>query len=130
MRVLSFLFTQHLTQDEDAATRLKDLAYDIARYFKNVHDAVNGRLTFGDGISIDNIAGKWIDLTSHTSGGTETAIQHDLGVVPVGFLLVIPPASGTIVRGATAWTTTHIYLTFSANSQTARLFLLVPPLSS
>jgi hypothetical protein len=124
MRVIDILFSKE-TKEEFGA-----LIYDIGRYLRNVRDAINGRLTFGDGTTIDNIAGKWINVTSHASGGTETAIQHDLGVVPTGYILMVPPASGTIVRGATAWSTTHIYLTFSANSQTARLFLLVPPLSS
>jgi hypothetical protein len=130
MRLLSFLFTQQHRPDEDLDEKLHDLIYDIGRYFATVKDVVNGRLTFGDGTNIDNIAGKWIDITSHATGGTETAIQHDLGVVPVGFLMMIPPASGTVVRGATAWSTTHIYLTFSANSQTSRLFIVVPPLGS
>jgi hypothetical protein len=124
MRILDILFSKE-TKEENGP-----LIYDIGRYLRNIRDAVNGRITFGDGTNIDNIAGKWISVTSHASGGTETAIQHDLGVVPVGMLMMVPPASGTVVRGATAWSTTHIYLTFSANSQTAKLFLIVPPLGS
>jgi hypothetical protein len=124
MRVIDILFSKETKAEFEA------LIYDLGRYLRNVREAINGRLTFGDGTNIDNIAGKWVNVTSHASGGTETVIQHDLGVVPIGMIMMLPPASGTVVRGATAWSTTHIYLTFSANSQTARLFLVTPPQGS
>jgi hypothetical protein len=89
--------------------------------------AVNGNLTYGTGLYPDNIAGKWIDYTTNAVADTEDAVEHNLGVVPVGFHLMVPPPSGVINKGSTAWTTTHIYLKCSAAAQTARLFVLPPP---
>jgi hypothetical protein len=124
MRIPTFLFSQK------AKEQIEQLVYDIGRYFKNLNTAINGRLTFGDGVDIDNIAGKWVTFTSNGSGGTETAIAHNLGVVPVGVMVMKPQAAGTMVRGATAWTVTHIYLTFSSASQTVTVFLVIPPQTS
>lgn len=124
MRISSFLFSRKAKED------LEQLVYDIGRYFKNLNNAVNGRLTFGDGVDLDNIAGKWVTFTSNGSGGVETAIVHNLGVIPVGVLVMVPQAAGTMVRGGTAWSTTNIYLTFSSASQTVTVFLLVAPPTS
>lgn len=88
---------------------------------------LNGQISFGDGSSTDNIKGEWNSFTSHASGGTETAIPHTLGVIPTGFLLTTPPTSGTVNKGTTPWTSTHIYLTFSASAQAATIFILGPP---
>lgn len=100
--------------------------------------AINGNLTFGTGIvipglesgkGIDNIAGRWIDYESNATPDTEDTIQHNLGVIPPGFIVMVPPESGVINRGPTPWTATEIYLSCSAASQTARLFILLPPLT-
>lgn len=96
-------------------------------YFADrVTTALNGNLSFGDGTDTDNITGKWLNFTSNATPGAETAVTHDLGVIPVGFLMMIPPANGTWNKGPTAWTTTQLFITFSAASQTVRIFALLP----
>jgi hypothetical protein len=88
--------------------------------------ALNGGLSFGDGTNSDNLRGQWATVTTPATPGTEFAVPHTLGVVPTGFLLLCPPESGYVNRGATAWTTQNVYLTCSAATQTITLFLLAP----
>lgn len=102
---------------------------DLGRVVVAISRIFEGQITFGNGIDIDNIKGEWITFTSHASGGTETAVTHTLGEIPVGFLTVIPPASGTVNKGTTAWTSTTIYITCSANSQSVTIFVLAPPVT-
>ena len=98
----------------------------LCESFGSVSRGINGGLGFGDGVDIDNMVGKWITYTTNGVANTEDTIVHDMGVVPIGFLVMIPPESGTINKGTTAWTASNIYLKCSAASQTAKLFLLIP----
>jgi hypothetical protein len=103
----------------------------IEAFNRDVHQAVshlvrvlNGNVGFGDGTDYDNIKGEWITFTSDVVAGAENMIPHSLGMVPVGFILMVPPVTGTVNKGATPWTTSHIFLTCSAASQTVTLFLI------
>ena len=88
--------------------------------------AINGSIGFGDGTDYDNLKGAWSSFTSNGGAGVETTIAHNLGVVPILVLFAYPPASGTVNKGATAWDTTNLYLTFSAASQAMQIFVVIP----
>jgi len=86
------------------------------------------RLTFGDATANDNIAGRWLkDQSTHATPDTEVIYDHNLGVVPVGILVVKQDKAGVIYAGSTAWTTTQISLKCSVASTTFTAFLLAPP---
>jgi hypothetical protein len=103
---------------------------DIRNALFRIARAINGSLTFGDGTQTDNIRGEWVTLTTDGTPGAENAITHSLGATPPGFLILKPPASGVINTGATAWTSTTIYVTCTAASQEVTLFILAPPESA
>ena len=86
-----------------------------------------GQISFGDGETGDNVSGKWITYT--TSEG-EDEIEHNLGVVPVGFLTFLPPAYGVINKGPTPWTSTHLYLICGEPNQEVTIFVATPPIQS
>ena len=55
------------------------------------------------------------DHTLDTTVGTsETTISHTLGRVPLDAFIINRGGSGNVFRGATAWTSTDIFLTASA----------------
>jgi hypothetical protein len=87
---------------------------------------INGGLGFGDGIDYDNLMGKWISYTTNSTKDTEDTLTHNLGAIPIGFILLKPPTSGAINRGATTWTTSRLYLQCSAAAQTAEIFVIIP----
>jgi hypothetical protein len=105
----------------------RDYAQDVGHYFRRVTRLLNGEVSFGNGFETSNIKGEWINTSSNASVAADTAIQHSLGVVPAGFILMIPPASGIINIGITPWTPTHIYLKASVASQPFRIFIVAPP---
>jgi hypothetical protein len=85
---------------------------------------LHGNISFGDGVSPDNIKGQWVTFTSSGTPDAENTVAHTLGVVPVGFLIVRAPKSGYVYEGGTTWTTTNIYLKCTAATQTVTIFLL------
>ena len=103
---------------------------DVGNHLRRLARIINGQITFGDGTDLDNIKGKWITFTASAVAGAENTIAHDLGVVPPGFLIAKPPTTGTVNLGATTWTTSNLYLTCSAASQTVVIFVLAPPESN
>jgi hypothetical protein len=104
--------------------KAEELPREIFDKLEPLIRSVNGNLGFGDGTDFDNVKGKWIQVTT-TTANTEVAITHDLGAVPVGFLLMVPPENGTVNRGSSAWTTTQLFLKCSSASQTFTIFLLL-----
>jgi hypothetical protein len=100
----------------------------VWEFFQLAQTAINGRLTFGDGVDIDNIKGKWASFESHAVANTEFAVTHDLGQIPVGYIDVgTKDKAGVLYKGTTAWTTTTIYLKCSIASTTCLIFILLGP---
>jgi len=102
------------------------LAYTVGQLMQRLEQLLNGTLTFGDGVLSDNILGKFITYTTNP-GGAEDVVVHNLGVIPVGFLLVRPPPNGVVNLGPSLWTTSTISLTCTGASQVVTIFVLSPP---
>lgn len=90
-----------------------------------IAEAVNGRLTLGVGAEGDNLAGRWMHFTTT---GVEQELTHNLGVVPTGFLVIVPPRFSFIDKGAAAWTKTTISVICGEMNQAVSLFILPPPI--
>jgi hypothetical protein len=108
----------------DTPPLLTEWLTEVSRFIQRASQALGTRLGFGDGTDPDNVKGEWQTFTTHATPGTEFALAHTMGEVPVGFLVVVPPVSGTLNKGTTAWTTSNIYLTCTAASQSVKIFLL------
>jgi len=104
----------------------EDVSASLGRLLSDLSTVINGNLGFGDGVDADNLRGKWITYTTNGTPDTEDAIAHSLGVVPVGVLEMKKPSAGFLYKGASAWTTTHIYMKCSSSSQSVTLFVLLP----
>lgn len=57
----------------------------INRLWGQLASIINGQIGFGDGVSTDNIDGKWISTLTVIGNFT---VNHGLGRVPVGYLMV------------------------------------------
>jgi hypothetical protein len=101
--------------------------HGIGETFSRLAQILNAGLTFGDGTLIDNVAGKWMTYNTNVTPNTDDPLVHNLGVVPVGYLITKSPGAGWINTGVTPWTTTTIYLRCSSPNQVATIFILVPP---
>lgn len=112
---------------EKIPEEIRSLLSELSQKMGDIDLGLNGFLTFGDGVSLDNIAGQWITYNTNAVVNTEDTISHTLNAIPPGFILMVPPVTGTINKGTTAWTSTNIYLKCTGASQTCKLFLLSPP---
>jgi hypothetical protein len=87
----------------------------------------SGRVRFGDGIDDapgENVAGEFQVVADTGSADTEFSISHQLGTVPIGFLVLNIDAGGVVYDSGTAWTDTTIYLKCSAANAAVKLFLI------
>ena len=93
---------------------------DINRQMFRLFTALD-QISLGSPDGGGNIAGKWV---TYTTSGAEDAIPHEMGAVPVGFFLLVPPQFGFINNGSTPWTSNNIYLTCGESGQTVTIFVL------
>ena len=130
MRVVVDFFHDH-TAKAGTVEQLSDEYHRVTSQFARIiSEVVNGRLTFGDGIDYDNVAGKWIDYTTNATPDTEDTIAHGLGVIPVGYIVFKQSKAGSLYTGATAWTSSNIYLKCNVASMAVRIFIVPPPILS
>ncbi len=79
--------------------------------FADIIRAVNGNLSFED-----NINTKRIDV-SFTAANTDTLVNHNLGRIPQGYILIKSNAATSIYDGSLESTEQLIYLKASAISE-------------
>lgn len=79
-----------------------------AQNFDMLKEVLNNGLQFAD-----NFDAKIINIT-FTSANADTRADHGLGRVPQGYIVFRRSASMVVYDGATAWSTSSIYLKSSA----------------
>jgi hypothetical protein len=83
-------------------------------------DAAGGT---ADGRKPVNLDAVWVQYVSNASADTEDTVAHNLGRIPVGFLIGLPDKSAIIYESGTAMTLTDLYLKSSATSTTVNLLV-------
>lgn len=83
--------------------------------FQNLYKFMNGNVSFQD-----NMFSKQVDVVLSTN---VVSIEHKLGQVPYGFLVLNQNANANIWSASFAWTDTKIYLVASA-TVTARISIV------
>ncbi len=86
--------------------------------------AVNGRMSFGDGTSSDNIDGVWATPVTPGVANTDFTVTHNLGRIPSGFLVFNKSAACDVYQGSVAWTTSQITLRATVVGVTVKLFIM------
>src|SRR5262245_21029001 len=105
---------------------VRTLSLHMQQEERELRQHLNGGLGFGDGINSDNIFGVWVSYTSNAVANTEDAVTHNLGLVPVGFLVMDQDKAGVFYRSGTAWTSTQIFLKCSLATVVVKMFILAP----
>lgn len=87
-----------------------------------------GNVSFGstmDNTGQDqNIQGYKAMGTTPATPNTQFSINHSLGRIPIGFLVISLNAVATIYAGTTAWTSTTIYLACNQSSVAYSLIVI------
>jgi len=96
----------------------------LAKYWQQLARIVNGNISFGDGTTADNINGVFASAAVPGTPNTNFVITHNLGRIPVGYLVLGKTAAGDIYDGTVAATKTTLTLRASVASFTVRLFII------
>jgi hypothetical protein len=95
----------------------------IKNVYQNLVTVINGNIGFGDGTNSDNISGNWATVITPNVANTDFVITHNLGRVPVGYLVMIKSAAVDVYTGSAAATKTQITLRATVTSVTIKLFI-------
>lgn len=108
----------------DAKDGLAEWLRDAVLRIRSIVDEAH--LGFGDGVAVDNIYGRWLPIELPAIANTEMIANHDLGTIPVGYIVVRRDKAGVVYDGVTPWTTTQISLKSNQASLVALIFVLGP----
>jgi hypothetical protein len=114
---------------EPQNVKLEDLGIvtlHITQMERELRQHFNGGIGFGDGTNSDNMFGVFYNYTTNAIADTQDTINHNLGIVPIGFLTLSLDKGAVLYKGATAWTSTQIFLKATLASVAARIFILAP----
>lgn len=95
----------------------------LRRIYSYLATIVNGQISFGDGVNRDNIDGNWVSTVTPVAPNTDFTLTHNLGRIPVGFLLMSSDRAVSIYNGTVPWTVTTITLKASVASAAVSLFI-------
>ena len=110
-----------------------DLSTDIKNYDTDITTIINclqGRVRFGPGTSGnggENIQGTFLQIVTNGVANTESTFTHNMGAVPVGYIVLWQDKAGSLYQGpatGTAWTTSQLSLKCSVATVTFLLFIL------
>jgi hypothetical protein len=92
--------------------------------YKRLALVINGRISFGDGLTRDNIDGTWVNVPDTGIGNTDFTVQHNLGRLPVGYILMRTSLPTSIYDGSIPATTTEITLRSIIDNANVTLFIV------
>ena len=96
----------------------------LRKLYEQLVRIVNGRLSFGNGLTPDNIAGVWAAIADTGTANTDFTFTHNLLYVPTGFIVINQSKAGVVYQGSIPWTTTKITLKCSVANDKVLLFIL------
>jgi len=94
------------------------------KYAERLANILNGQISFGNGIALDNLQGRWINVVTPVAADTDFTVVHSLGRVPVGFITIRADKAGVIYYGTIVATTTDLTLKCSTATTTIRVFVI------
>lgn len=115
MRLENFIFPAEPPESH----QLKDMEYNLDKYFVRLRAILNNGLNFAD-----NFSSYVTTFTTSAVVGTETAIAHGLKRIPVGFIVLEKDKAAHIYTGTTAKSVTNYYVRSDVASVTVTLVIL------
>jgi len=94
----------------------------LQKIYRNLANVINGNLGFGDGTNADNISGVWQTVTFAVANADQT-ITHNLGRIPVGYIVMTKNQVGDVYTGSIVATKTQITLRCTTTA-TVSLFII------
>jgi hypothetical protein len=95
----------------------KNLEKSFQRLLDQLTQILNKGLVFSDNFSID------ILIFTSQQADSEFPVTHNLRRVPTGYIVIGMDKAGLLYNGATAWTSTNIYLKASLGATTFKALI-------
>lgn len=95
----------------------------LAKDYRNLAIILNYHVGFGDGTNPDNIDGVWANVTAPATPNTNFTVTHNLGRVPIGYLVVSKDRACDVFTGTIVATKSQITLQAGVASAVLRLFI-------
>ncbi len=109
------IFTDNFTQLRQFD---RDLIQVLGLWTQNLKAILDRGGSFADNMDV-----RLVSVTSHATPGTEFPVTHTLGKIPFHYIICGKTKVGTVYDGATANTTTTLYLRSDAPSGVFRLMI-------
>jgi hypothetical protein len=103
---------------------LSKILGSLDKTYNRLASIINGQLSFGNGTDSDNIDGVWVSVLTPTPGDTDFTVTHNLGRLPVGYILMEADLPSLIYTGSVAATTTEITLRNATDGANIVLFIV------
>lgn len=94
---------------------------------RNLFLFTQGRIRFGSGTTNtfgENVSGEFWVMTTPTATNSEFNVSHNLGAIPVGWLVTNQNAPGSLYTATGSNTSTKAYFRSNATSTSFTVFLL------
>lgn len=95
----------------------------LRRLYETLARTINGQVSFGDGTHRGNIQGNWVSVTTPGVANTDFTVNHVLGTIPVGYLVMSKAAAVDIYTGSVVATKTQITLRATVAGVAVQLFI-------
>lgn len=96
----------------------------IKSIYQGLVNVLLGNVGFGDGTNLDNINGFWAPVITPGAANTDFTITHNLGRVPVGYIVMTKSAACDVYTGSVLATKTQITLRATVGTVTLKLFII------
>jgi|SRR5712664_1479638 len=96
----------------------------VRKLYEQLARVLNGLVSFGNGLSRDNIDGEWAVIPDTGAANTNFTVTHNMLRLPVGYILMDSDRAVSIYNGSVARTTTTITLKASVANASVTLFIV------
>ena len=108
----------------DKPLEIRQWALMIRKLYEQLARVVNGLVSFGNGLTRDNIDGEWAAVADTGAANADFTITHNMLRVPVGWIAMNQTKAGVLYKGAAAWTTTTITLKCNVANDNILIFIV------
>jgi hypothetical protein len=116
--------TLDFTPQDPPPSSLKKFALMLRKIYEQLARVINGGISFGNGVTPDNVNGVWASVANTGAANTNFTITHNLLRVPVGFILVSQTLGGVLYLGSVAATQTTITLKCTVANNNILVFIM------
>lgn len=116
------LYTLDYTPQEPP--ELKKWSIMVRKLYEQLARVVNGLISFGNGITRDNIDGEWASVANTRAANTDFTVTHNLLRPPIGFIVMTSTKGGVVYKGSLPWTNTTITLKDTVANDSILIFVV------